>query len=55
MLLGSIFMVIVDTFARSISPNEIPLSIITGIIGTPLLSMLFIIEERNYNEQNFNR
>lgn len=36
MLLGSIFMVIVDTFARSISPNEIPLSIITGIIGTPL-------------------
>lgn len=36
MLVGSIFMIIVDTLARSISPNEIPLSIITGIIGTPL-------------------
>ena len=36
MLIGAIFMIIVDTLARSISPNEIPLSIITGIIGTPL-------------------
>ena len=36
MLVGAIFMIIVDTLARSISPNEIPLSIITGIIGTPL-------------------
>ncbi|MBQ9265729.1 MAG: iron ABC transporter permease [Bacilli bacterium] len=35
-LLGSIMMVIVDTLARSIAPNEIPLSIITGILGTPV-------------------
>ncbi len=32
-LLGGIFMTIVDTIARSISPNEIPLGIITGLFG----------------------
>lgn len=36
MFVGAIFMILVDTLARSISPNEIPLSIITGILGTPL-------------------
>lgn len=36
MLLGSSFMIIVDMLARSIAPNEIPLSVITGVIGTPL-------------------
>lgn len=35
-LLGSIIMIVVDTIARSIAPNEIPLSIITGILGTPI-------------------
>lgn len=33
MLFGGIFMTIVDTVARSISPNEIPLGIITGLFG----------------------
>lgn len=36
LLLGAIFMVIVDMMARSIAPNEIPLSVLTGLIGTPL-------------------
>jgi iron complex transport system permease protein len=35
-LIGASFLIVVDTLARSISPNEIPLSVITGIIGTPL-------------------
>lgn len=35
-LFGSIMMIVVDTIARSIAPNEIPLSIITGILGTPV-------------------
>ena len=35
-LLGSIMMIVVDTIARTIAPNEIPLSIITGILGTPV-------------------
>ena len=36
MLSGAIMMIVVDTIARSIAPNEIPLSIITGILGTPI-------------------
>ncbi|NLK71729.1 MAG: iron ABC transporter permease, partial [Clostridiales bacterium] len=35
-LIGGIFMMVVDMLARSIAPNEIPLSVVTGIIGTPL-------------------
>lgn len=35
-LIGSIMMVVVDMLARSLAPNEIPLSVITGIIGTPI-------------------
>lgn len=35
-LTGAIMMIIVDTIARSLAPNEIPLSIITGILGTPV-------------------
>ncbi len=33
LLLGGIFMVIVDTLARTLSPSEIPLGIITGFLG----------------------
>ena len=44
MLLGALFLVICDILARSIAPNEIPLSVITGILGTPLF--LFSIFKR---------
>ena len=43
-LLGSITMIVVGTIARSIAPNEIPLSIITGILGTPVF--IFAIFKR---------
>ena len=36
MLSGAAFMIIVDMLARTLARNEIPLSVITGIIGTPL-------------------
>lgn len=48
-LLGAIFMVVCDMLARSIAPNEIPLSVITGIIGTPLF--LFSIFKRRREMQ----
>ncbi len=38
--LGALFMLIVDIFARTILPMEIPLSIITAIIGTPFFAFL---------------
>lgn len=37
---GASFMVIVDTFARSISAAEIPISILTAIIGAPFFILL---------------
>jgi len=37
---GSVFMVIIDTFARSASSAEIPISILTAIIGAPVFISL---------------
>lgn len=39
-LLGGIFMLIIDTLARSLSPGEIPLGILTGLIGTPFFVVI---------------
>lgn len=39
-LLGAIFMLVIDTLARSLSPGEIPLGILTGLIGTPVFVMI---------------
>lgn len=38
--LGAVFMIIVDTVARSISATEIPVSILTAIIGAPFFIIL---------------
>lgn len=35
-LVGGIFLVTIDTLARSLNGTEIPLSILTGLIGTPI-------------------
>lgn len=38
--MGAVFMLLVDTFARTISQTEIPLSIITSLLGTPFFAFL---------------
>ena len=38
--LGAVFMIMVDTMARTISASEIPVSILTAIIGAPFFVML---------------
>ena len=38
--LGAVFMIIVDTLARTISASEIPVSILTAIIGAPFFVIL---------------
>ncbi|MCR4892536.1 MAG: iron ABC transporter permease [Lachnospiraceae bacterium] len=35
-LLGALFLLLADMMARSLSPDEIPLSVITGFVGTPV-------------------
>ncbi|WP_067823449.1 FecCD family ABC transporter permease [Nocardia inohanensis] len=40
-LLGAIFLVVADTIARTVfSPREIPVGVVTGIVGAPLLLVL---------------
>ncbi|MTV82189.1 iron ABC transporter permease [Secundilactobacillus folii] len=43
-LVGAIFLLIVDTLARTLSAGEIPLSILTGFIGTPIF--IYILATR---------
>lgn len=39
-LIGAIFMLLIDTLARTVSTVEIPLSILTGLVGAPLYALL---------------
>ncbi len=39
-LLGASFLVTADTLARDISPAEIPVGIVTAIVGTPIFALL---------------
>ena len=47
MLIGGIFMLIVDTITRMIGPAEMPVSILTGIIGAPFFAWLLYRQRRN--------
>ncbi|MFN2304223.1 MAG: FecCD family ABC transporter permease, partial [Anaerolineales bacterium] len=38
--LGAAFLLLVDTIARTLLPGEIPLGVLTGLIGVPLLILL---------------
>ena len=38
--IGAVFMVIVDTIARSLVATEIPISILTAIVGAPFFITL---------------
>ena len=44
--IGAAFMVVVDTLARSISASEIPVSILTAIVGAPFFISLFNSKRR---------
>lgn len=39
--IGGVYMVLVDTLARTLSAGELPLSILTAIIGLPIFVILF--------------
>ena len=44
-VISAIFLLIVDTLARTVSSGEIPLSILTGFIGTPFFIWLLVRRE----------
>lgn len=39
-IIGGIYMIAVDTFARSMTNAEIPLSVITALVGAPIFALL---------------
>lgn len=39
-LMGAIFLIVIDTTARSLTASEIPLSILTALIGAPIFAIL---------------
>lgn len=45
-LLGGSFLILIDVIARNISGSEIPLGILTGIIGTPVFVGILIHSKR---------
>lgn len=47
MLLSGIFLVFVDTLARNLTGAEIPLSIITGFVGTPFFTFVLIKQKKS--------
>jgi len=40
LLLGGVFMLVIDTLARTLTSSDIPLSILTGLIGAPFYAWL---------------
>lgn len=40
LLIGAIFMLLIDTLARTVTSVEVPLSILTGFVGAPLYALL---------------
>lgn len=51
-LLGSCFMIVVDILSRSFTSTEIPLSVVTGFLGTPIFLTLLYIKRGIVNERN---
>ena len=47
---GGTFMVVVDVISRSFTDSEIPLSAVTGLIGTVIFVVILFIKRRKLNE-----
>lgn len=47
---GGLFLMIIDTLSRIVSVNEIPLSIITGFVGTLIYTIVLVRRGRFINE-----
>ena len=47
---GGTFMIIVDVLSRSFTDSEIPLSAVTGLLGTLIFVAILIIKRRKLNE-----
>lgn len=47
---GATFMILVDILSRTFTDSEIPLSAVTGLLGTVIFVIILFIKRRNLNE-----
>ncbi|MDR2504278.1 MAG: iron ABC transporter permease, partial [Deltaproteobacteria bacterium] len=48
--LGGIYLLLVDDLARSLTSHEIPVGLLTSLIGTPVFAFFFIrLKGRGWN------
>lgn len=47
---GGLFMIIVDILSRAFTKAEIPLSAVTGLLGTIIFVIILVSKRRDYNE-----
>ena len=47
---GGTFMIVVDILSRTFTDSEIPLSAVTGLLGTMIFVAILIIKRRKFNE-----
>ena len=50
MLLGALYMLICDTLARTLTDAEIPIAIVTSLVGAPYLLWLIKRNARTLNQ-----
>lgn len=51
-LLGGIFMLVMDTLARSLPGGEIPVGVLTALLGAPFFAYLLVTNEKRGGWQN---
>lgn len=51
-LAGSIYLIIMDDLARTISPSEIPIGVLTSLIGAPVFFLILLNNRRNLVNEN---
>lgn len=51
-LLGGLFMLVMDTLARSFSGGEIPVGILTALLGAPFFAYLLVTQQKRGEWQN---
>lgn len=49
LIMGATFMILVDDLARTLSASEIPLGILTALVGAPIFTVLLIRNRRNFS------
>lgn len=51
LILGSVFLLLMDIINRLISTAELPISILTGIIGTPIFVICLVIKQKGEQKE----